>query len=159
LAGRQSGGYAAWLDTYLLETPSGSSGMARDVKAVPRLQALSAEPEKWPRQEFSTLWWNPRKACCYVRSHERVLVDYGARYRKGLPISSATAESAVSQVVSLRMAKKRQMRWWDEGAHALVLVRVADLNGELSRRTLGDATQPRQPTVLRSWRDETAMAA
>ena len=38
-----------------------------------------------------------------------------ARYRKGLPISSGIAESAVNQVVSLRMAKKRQMRWSDEG--------------------------------------------
>ncbi|MEO9148679.1 MAG: hypothetical protein ABI212_04790, partial [Burkholderiaceae bacterium] len=36
------------------------------------------------------------------------------------------------QVVSHRMAKKRQMRWTDEGAHCLVQVRVAALNGELS---------------------------
>ena len=123
------------------------------------MQALSAELEKWPNPEFSTLWWNLRKACCYVRSHERFLVNYGARYRKGLPISSAIAESAVNEVVSLRMAKKRQMRWSDEGAHALVLVRVADLNGELSPRTFGDATQPRQAPVLRLWRDGMAMAA
>jgi hypothetical protein len=38
----------------------------------------------------------------------------------------------VNQVVSLRMAKKRQMRWTDAGAHRLVQVRVAVLNGELS---------------------------
>ncbi len=30
------------------------------------------------------------------------------------------------------MAKKRHMRWTDEGAHCLVQVRVAELNGELS---------------------------
>lgn len=30
------------------------------------------------------------------------------------------------------MAKKRQMRWTDQGAHCLVQVRVAVLNGELS---------------------------
>jgi hypothetical protein len=40
---------------------------------------------------------------------------YGARNRKGLPISSGIAESAVNQVVSSRMAKKQQMRWSDEG--------------------------------------------
>jgi hypothetical protein len=39
------------------------------------------------------------------------------------------------------------------------LPRLRDLNGELSPRTFGDATQPRQPTVLGSWRDETAVAA
>jgi hypothetical protein len=34
---------------------------------------------------------------------------------QGLPIRSSIAESAVNQVVSHRMAKKRQMRWTDEG--------------------------------------------
>jgi hypothetical protein len=86
-------------------------------------------------------------------------ITYGARYRKGLPLSSALAESAVNEVVTLRMAKKQQTRWSDEGAHASVLVRVADLDGELSPRTFGDAPQPRQATVLRLWRDEVAMAA
>jgi hypothetical protein len=59
------------------------------------------------------------------------LVNYSARHRKGLPISSI-AESAVNQVVSHRMAKKRQMRWTDEGAHCMAQVRVAVLNGEFS---------------------------
>ena len=77
------------------------------------------------------------------------MVNYGARYRKGLPISSAIAESAVNQVVSLRMAKKRQMRWSDAGAHALAQVRAADLNGELSPRSFGYPTQERQATVWR----------
>jgi hypothetical protein len=73
--------------------------------------------EKWCGQAISTLWWNVHKLYCYLRSNARFLVNYGARYRKGLPISSAIAESAVNQVVSTRMAKKQQMRWCDEGAH------------------------------------------
>jgi len=44
-------------------------------------------------------------------------------------------------VVSYRMAKKRQMRWTDEGAHRLAQVRVADLNGELSVRRLAALTK------------------
>lgn len=128
-------------------------------KAVPRLQAVSAELEKWPTQEYSPLWWNVRKACGYVRGHTQYLVNYGARYRKGLPISSGIAESAVNQVVSLRMAKRRQMRWSDEGAHALALVRVADLNGELSPQSFGYPNQSRQSTMLRRWTGEMAMAA
>jgi hypothetical protein len=55
-----------------------------------------------------------RKVSAYIRTHTRFLVDYGARYRKGLPISSGIAESAVNQVVSVRMEKKQQMRWSDE---------------------------------------------
>ena len=72
----------------------------------------------------------------YIESNTRTLVNYGARFRKGLPISSSIAESAVNQVVSHRTAKKRQMRWTDEGAHCLVQVRVAVLNGELSPASL-----------------------
>ncbi len=34
------------------------------------------------------------------------LVNYGWRYRRGMPISSSIAESAVNEVVSLRCAKK-----------------------------------------------------
>ena len=60
----------------------------------------------------------------------------GARYRKGLPISSSIAESAVNLLVSHRMAKKQQMRWTNEGAHHLVQVRVAALNGELTPKRL-----------------------
>ena len=87
------------------------------------------------------------------------MVNYAARYRKGLPISSGIAESAVNQVVSLRMAKKRQMRWSDAGAHALAQVRVAELNGALSPRSFGYPTQVRRATALRNWYGELAMAA
>jgi len=38
------------------------------------------------------------------------------------------------------MAKKRQMRWSDEGAHVLALVSVPDFNGDLSPRTIGVPT-------------------
>ena len=114
-------------------------------KAVARLQAVTAALEAWPQHEYSTLWWNIRRATGYIRSHEGYLVNYGARYRKGLPISSSIAESAVNEVVSLRMAKKRQMRWSDKGAHCLALVRVAHLNGELSPQALADL-----PRVKRS---------
>ena len=54
-------------------------------KALPRLQAVNEDLEKWPAQEHTALWWNVHKVCCYIRSHTRFLVN-GARYRKGLPI-------------------------------------------------------------------------
>jgi hypothetical protein len=128
-------------------------------KAVPRLQAINDELERWPDQEQSALWWNVRKACTYLRSHTRFLVNYGARHRKGLPISSSIAESAVNQVASLRMAKKRQMRWSDEGAHVLALVRVEDLNGDLSAHTFGAITRLRGSAVDRIRNEGMALAA
>ena len=88
-------------------------------KAVARIEALDAELLRRPDYEFSTLWWNFRRVSGYLRSHAGYLVNYGRRHHKGLPISSGIAESAVNQVVSMRMAKKQQMRWSDEGAHLL----------------------------------------
>ena len=80
------------------------------------------------------LWWNLRGTYWYLESNSEYLVNYGWRYRRGMPISSSIAESAVNEVVSLRCAKKRQMRWTDKGAHLLVQVRVAVLTGELKMR-------------------------
>jgi hypothetical protein len=68
----------------------------------------------------------------YLEDNAAHLVNYAQRYRDGLPISSATAEAVVNQVISHRFVKKQQMRWTPEGAHALLQVRTAVLNGELS---------------------------
>lgn len=111
-------------------------------KAIARIKALDALLLERQDYEHRTLWWNLHGIACYLRNNAPSLVNYGARYRKGLPISSSIAESAVNQVVSLRMAKKRQMRWTDAGAHHLVQVRVAVLNGELSARRLARLARP-----------------
>lgn len=100
-------------------------------KAVTRLKAIHDAFGIPPEAPYSPLWWNLRQTYWYLEGNARYLVNYGRRHRKGLPISSAIAESAVNQVVSLRFAKKRQMRWSDEGAHLLAQVRVHALNGDL----------------------------
>ena len=105
-------------------------------KAVERIKALDGRLLTREGYEFSTLWWSLNTVSGYLRNNAHTLVNYGARHRKGLPISSSIAESAVNQVVSHRMAKKRQMRWTDEGAHCMVQVRVAVLNGEFSPRRI-----------------------
>jgi hypothetical protein len=84
---------------------------------VARIKALDASLLARHGYECSTLWWNLRRLYFYIDNNAGTLVNYVARYRKGLPISSSIAESAVNQVVSHRMAKKQQMRWTDEGAH------------------------------------------
>jgi hypothetical protein len=60
---------------------------------------LCDELESWPGLDRWTLSWNVRKVSAYIRSHTRFLLDYGATHRRGLPISSGIAESAVNQVV------------------------------------------------------------
>jgi hypothetical protein len=58
--------------------------------------------------------------------------NYGERRRCGEAISSATAESAVNQIISKRMVKKQQMRWTPRGAHLLLQVRTRVLNDQLA---------------------------
>jgi len=106
-------------------------------KSVARIKALDASLLVRQGYEGSTLWWNLRRLYFYFENNAGTLVNYGSRYRKGLPIAAALP-SAVNQVVSHRMAKKQQMRWTDEGTHCLAQVRVAVLNGELSVRRLAN---------------------
>ncbi|MFM0669094.1 ISKra4 family transposase [Paraburkholderia sediminicola] len=101
-------------------------------KAVERIKALDSRLLAREGYAFKTLWWNLNTVSSYLENNARTLVNYSARHRKGLPISNSIAESAVNQVVSYRMAKKRQMRWTDKGAHGMAQVRVAVLNGEFS---------------------------
>ena len=105
-------------------------------KAVERIKALDSRLLAREGYEFKTLWWNLNRVSSYLRNNAHTLVNYGTRHRKRLPVSSSIAESAVNQVVSYRMAKKRQMRWTDEGAHCMAQVRVAVLNGEFSSRRI-----------------------
>jgi hypothetical protein len=72
-----------------------------------------------------------REFISYVLRNSAKPVDYGRRYRKGQLISSAMAESAVNQVINARMCKRQQMRWTPRGAHLLVQVRCAVLNGDI----------------------------
>jgi hypothetical protein len=57
------------------------------------------------------------------------MIDYGRRWRKGKPISTSRAESLVNNLVNARMNKRRQMRWSPSGAHRVLQVRAAVLDG------------------------------
>jgi len=67
----------------------------------------------------------------YIGNNRASLIDYGRRHRAGKPISSSRAESTVNQLVNARMNKRRQMRWSPIGAHRMLQVRAAVLDGRL----------------------------
>lgn len=67
----------------------------------------------------------------YIDANTTRIPNYGERRRCGEAISSATAESAVNQIISKRMVKKQQMRWTPRGAHLLLQVRTRVLNNDL----------------------------
>jgi hypothetical protein len=65
-------------------------------KALGRIKALDSRLLSREGYEFKTLWWNLNTISSYLTNNARTLVNYGARHRKGLPISSSIAESAVN---------------------------------------------------------------
>jgi len=71
----------------------------------------------------------------YIENNEGALIDYGQRYRTGKPISSR-AKGTVNQLVNARMNKRRQMRWSPHGAHRVLQVRAALLDGRLGHQAL-----------------------
>lgn len=68
----------------------------------------------------------------YLANNETALIDYGSRYRAGLPVSTSRAESCVDEIANARMAKRRRMRWSPRGAHRVAVVRAAVLDGRLT---------------------------
>ncbi len=65
----------------------------------------------------------------YIETNKGALIDYGQRCRAGKPISTSRAEGTVNQLVSARMNKRQQMRWSPRGAHRVLQVRAAVLDG------------------------------
>ena len=65
----------------------------------------------------------------YIENNKDALIDYGQRQRAGKPISTSRAEGTVNQLVSARMNKRKQMRWSPRGAHHVLQVRAAVLDG------------------------------
>jgi hypothetical protein len=75
----------------------------------------------------------------YLTLNAAALVDYGRRYRAGLRIATSGAESIVNSLVNARMNKRRQMRWSPLGAHRVLQVRAAVVDGRLGAGQLNVA--------------------
>jgi len=52
-----------------------------------------------------------RDLIAYLEANRSGLVNYGARRRRGEPISTGFVESAINEIISRRMIKRQQMRW------------------------------------------------
>jgi hypothetical protein len=70
----------------------------------------------------------------YISNNRGAMIDYGRRRLRGKPISTSRAESLVNQMVNTRMNKRRQLRWSPRGAHRVLQVRAAVLDGRFERQ-------------------------
>ena len=96
-------------------------------------------PNRRTRMAISNLFTMLHDLRRYVRGNAHLIIDYAASRRAGCPISTARVESAVNRLVNRRMNKSQHMRWSPLGAHLLLLVRAAVLNGEFDERRAGTA--------------------
>jgi hypothetical protein len=72
-----------------------------------------------------------------IPSSATALVNYGARRRRGEPISTAFVESAANEIIAKRMVKKQQMRWNRWTGPPFLDVRVAVPHGTLGKSPRG----------------------
>ena len=68
----------------------------------------------------------------YVAGQADLIIDYAAARHRGEPISTATTESTVQRLLHRRMGANQQMRWSPRGAHRMLKVRTAVMNGTLA---------------------------
>jgi hypothetical protein len=69
----------------------------------------------------------------YVCGQSDIIIDYATARRRKEPISTATTESTVQWLLHRRMNAQQQMRWSPRGAHLMLKVRCAVMNGTLER--------------------------
>jgi hypothetical protein len=67
----------------------------------------------------------------YVCGQSDIIIDYATARRREEPISTAVTESTVQWLVHRRMKAQQQMRWTPGGAHLMLKVRCAVMNGSL----------------------------
>ena len=69
----------------------------------------------------------------YINRNRGSITNYAERYQAQNRIVTSPAEASVNALVAKRFVKKQQMRWSRTGAHYLLTVRAAMLNGDLSQ--------------------------
>ena len=84
-------------------------------------------PTRLARSKLMTL-------LAYLEANHRSLIDYRCWQQAGRRISTGFVESTINRLIGRRMCKAQQMRWSRAGAHALLQVRAALLNGEFDAR-------------------------
>jgi hypothetical protein len=70
----------------------------------------------------------------YIRKNESGVINYGQWKREGRRISTSAVEGTVNRLIGRRLGKGQHMCWTKRGAHLLLQVRCAVLNGELLKR-------------------------
>jgi hypothetical protein len=85
----------------------------------------------------------------YVCGQSDIIIDYATARRREEPISTAVTESTVQWLVHRRMNAQQQMRWTPRGAHLMLKVRCAVMNGSLQHDHAVAEGRARRPFAAR----------
>ena len=72
----------------------------------------------------------------YLNYNKPAVINYARRRLRGRAVSTSRAEGLVNDIANIRMGKRQRMRWSPRGAHRVVTVRAAVLDGRLSEGKL-----------------------
>jgi hypothetical protein len=72
----------------------------------------------------------------YVSGLADLIIDYASARLDDEPFSTSPTEGAVQWLLHRRMGARQQMRWSPRGAHLMLQVRTAIVNGTFSRRSV-----------------------
>jgi hypothetical protein len=70
----------------------------------------------------------------YIEKNQTGVINYGRWRREGRRISTSAVEGTVNRLIGRRLGKGQHMCWSKRGAHLLLQVRCAVMNGEFLRR-------------------------
>ena len=81
----------------------------------------------------------------YVCGQSDIIIDYATARRRKEPISTAVTESTVQWLLHRRLNAQQQMRWSPRGAHLMLKVRCAVMNGTLEYDHVVAEAKARRP--------------
>lgn len=96
-----------------------------------RIKAVAARKRRARADWLQTNLRQMQELWLYLQVNKDEAVCYSAEHRAGQRVTTAAVESAINQLVNHRMNKRQQMSWSQKGAHYLLQVRTALLNGRL----------------------------
>ena len=104
-------------------------------QTLERIRPLIKTRRQPTKKRLSARPWNTLMGALYVlrkytTGQEAWMVNYAKLHRQGGRVGTSQTESAANSLVNKRMNKSLQMRWSSVGAHCLLQVRAALINGD-----------------------------
>ena len=96
-----------------------------------RVEIVSASMHRGQVDWLETNLRQMRELWLYLQTNKDEAISYSAEHRAGQRVTTAPVESTINHLINHRMNKRQQMSWSQAGAHYVLQVRAALINGTL----------------------------